>query len=233
MSTEKASPGIDTLAMDPEARNKIISSHGPLISSSMSSVYNENKTKGSFSVEDSGPPSPTSGIVLNFGEVAPGIYRSSFPMNGNFEHLRSLGLKTILTLVPQEYPAENVLFMKEHGISHFQIPIPAHKNESVTIPLQNIANALDILHNPERHPVLVHCNKGKVSSYLQSPYPPLSVMALHTAVHRHQIIDALLCISGFIFDPISLSIVTLHGTVRGHRDIDAQSCGRNDREHGC
>ncbi|KAI4258216.1 MAG: hypothetical protein L6R42_005225 [Xanthoria sp. 1 TBL-2021] len=161
VSTEKASPGIDTPAMDPEARNKIISSHGPLISSSMSSVYNEKKTKGSFSVEDSGPPSPTSGIVLNFGEVAPGIYRSSFPMNGNFEHLRSLGLKTILTLVPQEYPAENVLFMKEHGISHFQIPIPAHKNESVTIPLENIANALDILHNPERHPVLVHCNKGK------------------------------------------------------------------------
>ncbi|KAL9636950.1 MAG: hypothetical protein Q9204_002060 [Flavoplaca sp. TL-2023a] len=147
--------------MDPETRNKIISSHGPLISHSMSTVYNENKTKDNFSVEDSGPPSPTSGTVLNFGEVAPGIYRSSFPMNGNFEHLRSLGLKTILTLVPQEYPAENVLFMKENGINHFQIPIPAHKNESVTIPLQNVANALDILHDTEKHPVLVHCNKGK------------------------------------------------------------------------
>ncbi|KAL8733329.1 MAG: hypothetical protein Q9166_002153 [cf. Caloplaca sp. 2 TL-2023] len=147
--------------MDPETRNKIISSHGPLISSSMSSVYNDKKIKGTFSVEDSGPPSPTSGTVLNFGEVAPGIYRSSFPMNGNFEHLRSLGLKTILTLVPQEYPAENVLFMKENGIQHFQIPIPAHKSESVTIPLENIANALDILRNTERHPVLVHCNKGK------------------------------------------------------------------------
>lgn len=192
--------------MDPETRNKIISSHGPLISSSMSSVYTEKKTKGNFSVEDSGPPSPTSGTVLNFGEVAPGIYRSSFPMNGNFEHLRSLGLKTILTLVPQDYPAENVLFMKENGISHFQIPIAAHKNESVTIPLENIANALDILRNPERHPVLVHCNKGKVSSYLKSLYPPLSVLALHAAGHGYRC--AVLCSSRCVhsFIPLFCSI---------------------------
>ncbi|KAL8866773.1 MAG: hypothetical protein Q9174_006093 [Haloplaca sp. 1 TL-2023] len=145
--------------MDSASRSKIISSHGPLISSSMSSVFG--KPKGSFSVEDSGPPSPTSGTVTNFGEVAPGIYRSSFPMSGNFDHLRSLGLKTVLTLVPQEYPAENVAFMKESGIQHLQIPIPAHKTDAVRIPLQNIANALDVLRNPANHPVLIHCNKGK------------------------------------------------------------------------
>lgn len=84
--------------MDSEARETIVNSHGPLISSSMSFVFGSpsNQIKGTFSVEDSGPPSPTSGPVTNFGEVAPGIYRSSFPMNGNFAHLRSLGLKTIL-----------------------------------------------------------------------------------------------------------------------------------------
>ncbi|KAL8949883.1 MAG: hypothetical protein Q9222_004040 [Ikaeria aurantiellina] len=147
--------------MDSETRSKIVTSHGPLISSSMSTVFDSKKTKGTFSVEDSGPPSPTSGTVSNFAEVVPGIYRSSFPMGGNFEHLRSLGLKTILTLVPQDYPRENVLFMKDNHIQHFQIPIPAHKSESVRIPLQNIANALDILRNPAMHPVLVHCNKGK------------------------------------------------------------------------
>lgn len=146
--------------MDLAIRNEIISNHGPLISSSMASIYKKNST-GIVSVEDSGPPSPTSGPVINFAEVAPGIYRSSFPMNGNFDHLRSLRLKTILTLVPEEYPAQNVVFMKENGIQHIQIAIPAHKNESVTIPLESIANALDILRNPEQHPVLVHCNKGK------------------------------------------------------------------------
>ncbi|KAL9019331.1 MAG: hypothetical protein Q9185_003409 [Variospora sp. 1 TL-2023] len=149
--------------MDPAAREKIVSSHGPLISSSMPSVFGSisKQSKGSFSVEDSGPPSPTSGPVINFGLVAPGIYRSSFPTQGNFEHLRSLGLRTILTLVPQDYPAENVAFTRENNIQHFQIPIPAHKTESVTIPLQSIANALEILNNKAMHPVLIHCNKGK------------------------------------------------------------------------
>lgn len=71
------------------------------------------------------------------------------------------------TLVPQEYPAENIEFMKENGIQHFQIPIPAHKSASVTIPLQSIANALEVLLNTKLHPVLIHCNKGKVTA--QSP----------------------------------------------------------------
>ncbi|KAL8825385.1 MAG: hypothetical protein Q9170_007809, partial [Blastenia crenularia] len=147
--------------MDPNIRKEIISNHGPLIASSMSTAMSSKKSKGTFSVEDSGPPSPTSGPVINFGQVVPGIYRSSFPMSGNFEHLRSLGLKTILTLVPQDYPAENVAFMEESSIQHFQVPIPAHKDESVKIPLHSIASALEILLNVERHPVLIHCNKGK------------------------------------------------------------------------
>ncbi|KAI4086568.1 MAG: hypothetical protein LQ344_007431 [Seirophora lacunosa] len=149
--------------MDPEAREKIVTSHGPLISSSMSSVLlsSSKQSKGSFSAEDSGPPSPTSGPVINFGEVAPGIYRSSFPMDGNYAHLRSLGLKTILTLVPQDYPPENAAFMKENNIQHFVIPIPGHKTETDAIPLQSIANALEIINNTEMHPVLIHCNKGK------------------------------------------------------------------------
>lgn len=45
---------------------------------------------------ESGPPSPTTGFPGNFSEVVPGIYRSSFPRPSNFEHLRGLGLKTIL-----------------------------------------------------------------------------------------------------------------------------------------
>lgn len=75
------------------------------------------------------------------------------------------------TLVPQEYPIENVTFMKDNNIEHFQIPIPAHKSESVTIPLQSIANALEILHNTEKHPVLIHCNKGKVFGATDTSIP--------------------------------------------------------------
>ncbi|MCJ1350926.1 MAG: hypothetical protein MMC33_000908 [Icmadophila ericetorum] len=113
------------------------------------------------SVEESAPPSPTSGPAPNFGEVAPGIYRSSFPRMGNFDHLRSLKLKTILTLVSGDYPAENVEFMHDCGIQHFQIPIPAHKDPLMRIPLENIRAALKIILDPNNRPLLIHCNKGK------------------------------------------------------------------------
>ena len=140
-------------------------------------------------MENSGPPSPTSGIIINFAEVVPGIYRSSFPTVGNFEHLQSLGLKTILcgppppqkgeahkltlcsTLVGEDYPAENVEFMEEHGIQHYQIPIPAHKDPSVVIPPKNIANALRIMLDSSNYPLLVHCNKGKVLYHISALYP--------------------------------------------------------------
>ena len=79
--------------MDTKSQQKIVSRHGPLISTGTSDHV---PTKGTFSVEDSGPPSPHSGTVNNFGEVAPGIYRSSFPYPENIEHLKSLDLKTVL-----------------------------------------------------------------------------------------------------------------------------------------
>lgn len=66
------------------------------------------------------------------------------------------------TLVPEEYPAENVEFINEHGIQHFQIPIPANKDPFVTIPPQDMAAALKLLLDRRNHPILIHCNKGKV-----------------------------------------------------------------------
>ncbi|MCJ1467823.1 hypothetical protein MMC07_006448 [Pseudocyphellaria aurata] len=149
--------------MNSYIRESIISSHAHLVASPKTSDLvaspkpSENGTNG----EASGPPSPTTGPVINFAQVAPGIYRSSFPTAGNFEHLQSLGLKTILTLVPEEYPLPNRQFMKLNGIRHFQVPIPAHKDASVVIPLQSIAEAVKILLDPSQHPVLIHCNKGK------------------------------------------------------------------------
>lgn len=60
------------------------------------------------------------------------------------------------------YPLKNVDFMEKNRIQHFQIPIPAHKDESVVVPPERIAAALKILQDSRNHPILVHCNKGKV-----------------------------------------------------------------------
>ncbi len=80
--------------MDPQAQQKIIERHGLLVSRSDSESYVSKP--GTPSLENSGPPSPNSGPIINFAEVVPGVYRSSFPRFGNFAHLQSLGLRTIL-----------------------------------------------------------------------------------------------------------------------------------------
>ena len=74
-----------------------------------------------------------------------------------------LKLISIRTLVDEQYPAENQEFVLENGIKHVQIPIPANKNPSDVIPPKSLARALELLFNKKYHPILVHCNKGKVS----------------------------------------------------------------------
>ncbi|KZF25755.1 hypothetical protein L228DRAFT_208025 [Xylona heveae TC161] len=97
----------------------------------------------------------------NFAAVTPGIYRSSFPKAENFEHLKSLGLRSILTLVPEPYPEANIQFLEENNIKHFQIPMPGNKEPFVNIPPHDIAAALSVVLDRRNHPILIHCNKGK------------------------------------------------------------------------
>lgn len=64
----------------------------------------------------------------NFAMVSPGVYRSSFPSSKNFEFLKTLGLKTVLTLVQEEeYPQSNRDFFKKEKIRFLQIGIPGNK----------------------------------------------------------------------------------------------------------
>ncbi|KAI9801304.1 MAG: hypothetical protein M1833_002874 [Piccolia ochrophora] len=99
--------------------------------------------------------------LVNFAEVVPGIYRSGFPKSENFDHLKKLSLKTILTLVPEEYPASNVSFMQEHSIQHFQIPLPGKKEPFGKNVTESIDVALKLLLDRANHPILIHCNQGK------------------------------------------------------------------------
>ncbi|KAH0558710.1 hypothetical protein GP486_004641 [Trichoglossum hirsutum] len=97
----------------------------------------------------------------NFSLVWQGVYRSSFPREDHFKHLKSLRLKSILTLVPEMYPEANIVFMKENGIKHHQVSMPGNKEPFVKIPPQAIKTALGVILDRRNHPVLIHCNKGK------------------------------------------------------------------------
>jgi hypothetical protein len=51
----------------------------------------------------------------NFACIDRGIYRASFPKKKNFAFLKRLGLKTIVFLCPEEYPAANLEFLESIG----------------------------------------------------------------------------------------------------------------------
>ncbi|KAI8909100.1 tyrosine phosphatase family-domain-containing protein [Gorgonomyces haynaldii] len=97
----------------------------------------------------------------NFSMVAPGVYRSSFPKKKNFGFLKKLGLKSVLTLILEEYPEQSLRFLAENKIRLFQFGVPGNKEPFVDIPEDKIREALAVLLDTRNHPILIHCNKGK------------------------------------------------------------------------
>ena len=69
----------------------------------------------------------------NFAMVEKGVYRSSFPMRKNFTFLEKLGLRTILTLVLEEYPTANLDFNKWNGITLLQFGMEGNKVRGVSL----------------------------------------------------------------------------------------------------
>ncbi|GAA5873503.1 hypothetical protein JCM16303_001146 [Sporobolomyces ruberrimus] len=97
----------------------------------------------------------------NFAIVVPGIFRSSCPKDKNYGFLKSLRLKSVLTLIQDEYPRDNLEFLEREGIQLFQFPIPGNKEPFVHIPDDKIVAAMAVLLDTRNHPLLIHCNKGK------------------------------------------------------------------------
>lgn len=107
------------------------------------------------------PPDGGWEVPENFSIVVGQIYRSSFPRPENFEYLKRLKLKSILVLIPEIYPDENLQFMKENDIQFFQVGMSGNKEPFVHVPHDVITRALEIAINPANHPLLIHCNRGK------------------------------------------------------------------------
>ncbi|KAL1221816.1 Tyrosine-protein phosphatase DSP2 [Cardamine amara subsp. amara] len=66
---------------------------------------------------------------LNFAMVDNGIFRSGFPELANFSFLKTLGLRSIISLCPEAYPENNMQFLKSNGIRLFQFGIEGSKSK--------------------------------------------------------------------------------------------------------
>ncbi|WVQ96017.1 hypothetical protein IAU59_003117 [Kwoniella sp. CBS 9459] len=97
----------------------------------------------------------------NFALVAPGVYRCGFPKKRNFGFMETLRLKTVLTLVLEDYPEANLEWCQSQDIQFMQFGIPGNKEPFDNIPEDVICSALVAILDVRNHPVLIHCNKGK------------------------------------------------------------------------
>lgn len=97
----------------------------------------------------------------NFAPVINTIYRSSFPQPVNFSFLKKLKLKSILCLIPEDYPQLHQKFLEDQGIKLFQLGMSGNKEPFVKISSELITEAIKIVINPENQPILIHCNRGK------------------------------------------------------------------------
>lgn len=97
----------------------------------------------------------------NFGRVGSQIFRSSFPKKQHFEFLKKLKLRSILVLLPEEYPEHNEEFCKENNIQIFQVPLDGNKEPFVHVKKEDLERAVNIALDSSNHPILIHCNQGK------------------------------------------------------------------------
>ncbi|CAI4217187.1 unnamed protein product [Parascedosporium putredinis] len=119
-------------------------------------VYNEvavslEESDGQKSVDNSTAPSQSESVtpvsvldgrLANFGVVTPGIYRSAWPTVDTYDFVKSLNLKTVVTLVRRDVEDEAyAALLQVNGIKHHTI--------------------LRLVLDKSNHPVLIHCNHGR------------------------------------------------------------------------
>jgi tyrosine-protein phosphatase SIW14 len=90
-------------------------------------------------------------------------HSSGFPSKKNFPFLLHLGIRSVLFLCPEEYPALNLSFLSKHHAKLLQFGVAGNKEPFIEIPIHTIREALKQVIDPKNHPILIHCNKGKVS----------------------------------------------------------------------
>jgi len=99
------------------------------------------------------------GRPLNFGVVIPGVYRCGYPQADDLDFLKSLGLKTIVSLVQKEYPEGYQAFIETNGIKHVIIEMQGTKKVDISHAVMN--SVMEIVLDRRNYPILVHCNQGR------------------------------------------------------------------------
>lgn len=110
---------------------------------------------------------------LRFATVDEGVYRGAYPTLANFRFLRSLRLRMIVSLLPEQPSADLAQFCLHEQIAHHYFPtekaaqnsyLPSEKSEPTGLTVPAVAEVLKLMMLAENLPLYVHCMDGYVST---------------------------------------------------------------------
>ncbi len=104
------------------------------------------------------PSGSVTAIQKNFHIVSPGFWRSAQPSSRSIHRMKKYGLKTIVNLrQSKRTDRKERNLARELGLNYYHFPLDARREQDPEI-LQQILNVVE---DPARQPVLVHCAQGK------------------------------------------------------------------------
>jgi tyrosine-protein phosphatase OCA6 len=99
-----------------------------------------------------------------FAAVERGVYRSAYPTLRHLNFLRTLDLKTIVSLSPEEPTLDLREFCRAMRITLRHVPVDKYKGSEVTLLPADVSQALEVVLNQATFPVLVHCLDGRANT---------------------------------------------------------------------
>mmetsp|Transcript_30038 Transcript_30038/g.55782 ORF Transcript_30038/g.55782 Transcript_30038/m.55782 type:complete len:182 (-) Transcript_30038:100-645(-) len=100
-------------------------------------------------------------IPENFAQVEAGVFRSSFPRSKNTAFLKCLKLKSVVSLVLEDYPTALVDFYEKSGTELITQGIEGNKGAFKEINIVDFNACMRTVMDESKRPLLIHCNKGK------------------------------------------------------------------------
>lgn len=95
--------------------------------------------------------------IDNFGRINANYYRGAQPQGRDYADLAALGVKTIIDLTSDDSDAAEKTLAERAGLNYVQIAMTTHQPPTSA----QLANFLQIVNDPARQPVFVHCVGGR------------------------------------------------------------------------
>lgn len=94
----------------------------------------------------------------NWGEIAPGVFRSSQPSPGQLRRAKALGVRTVLNLRAERNCGAFVL--EEEACAELGLRLVNFQVRSRDVPARELIDELDRLFDELERPLLIHCKSG-------------------------------------------------------------------------